>query len=60
MKRDVPHFRIGLLLTEAGILAPKQLDEAIQQGDQTSVPFLRVLVSNGVLKQHELQAVIRA
>jgi hypothetical protein len=60
MKRDVPHFRIGLLLTEAGILAPKQLDEAIQQGEQTSVPFLRVLVSSGELKQHELQAVIRA
>src|SRR6185437_2172857 len=60
MKRDVPHFRIGLLLTEAGILAPKQLDEAIQEGEQTGIPFLRVLVSSGQLKQHELQAVIRS
>jgi TM2 domain-containing membrane protein YozV len=60
MKRDVPHFRIGLLLTEAGILAPKQLDDAIQQGEQSGIPFLRVLVSSGELKQHELQAVIRA
>lgn len=60
MKRDVPHFRIGLLLTEAGILAPKQLDDAIQNGDQSGTPFLRVLVSSGELKQHELQAVIRA
>jgi hypothetical protein len=60
MKRDVPHFRIGLLLTEAGIIAPKQLDEAIRQGDQDGTPFLRVLVGSGELKQHELQAVIRA
>ena len=60
MKRDVPHFRIGLLLTEAGILLPRQLDDAIQQGEQEGVPFLRVLVSTGYLKQHELQAVIRA
>ena len=60
MKRDVPHFRIGLLLTEAGILLPRQLDDAIQQGEQEGVPFLRVLVSSGFLKQHELQAVIRA
>jgi hypothetical protein len=60
MKRDVPHFRIGLLLTEAGILAPKQLDDAIQLGEQSGLPFLKVLVSTGSLKQHELQAVIRA
>jgi TM2 domain-containing membrane protein YozV len=59
MKRDIPHFRIGLLLTEAGILAPKQLDDAIQQGEQEGTPFLRILVSCGYLKQHELQAVIR-
>jgi TM2 domain-containing membrane protein YozV len=60
MKRDVPHFRIGLLLTEAGILAPQQLDEAIRQGEQNGEPFLKVLVSSGGLRQHELQAVIRA
>lgn len=60
MKRDVPHFRIGLLLTEAGILAPKQLDDAIRQGETDGTPFLRVLVGSGELKQHELQAVIRA
>jgi hypothetical protein len=60
MKRDVPHFRIGLLLTEAGILAPKQLDDAIQLGEQSGLPFLKVLVSTGSLRQHELQAVIRA
>lgn len=60
MKRDVPHFRIGLLLTEAGIIAPKQLDEAIRKGEQAGAPFLRILVGNGELKQHELQAVIRA
>jgi hypothetical protein len=60
MKRDVPHFRIGLLLTEAGIIAPKQLDEAIRQGEQAGTPFLRILVGSGELKQHELQAVIRA
>jgi hypothetical protein len=60
MKRDVPHFRIGLLLTEAGIIAPVQLDAAIQQGEQKGEPFLKVLVGAGYLKQHELQAVIRA
>lgn len=60
MKRDVPHFRIGLLLTEAGIIGPSQLDEAIRQGEQEGQPFLRVLVGSGYLKQHELQAVIRA
>lgn len=60
MKRDVPHFRIGLLLTEAGIIAPTQLDDAIRRGEQESTPFLRVLVGDGELKQHELQAVIRA
>jgi hypothetical protein len=60
MKRDVPHFRIGLLLTEAGIIAPVQLDAAIQQGEECGEPFLRVLVGSGYLKQHELQAVIRA
>lgn len=60
MKRDVPHFRIGLLLTEAGILAPQQLDDAIRQGETDGTPFLRVLVGSGELKQHELQAVIRA
>jgi hypothetical protein len=60
MKRDVPHFRIGLLLTEAGILAPQQLDDAIKTGSQSGLPFLKVLVSSGTLKQHELQAVIRA
>lgn len=60
MKRDVPHFRIGLLLTEAGIIAPVQLDAAIQQGEQRGEPFLKVLVGAGYLKQHELQAVIRA
>ena len=60
MKRDVPHFRIGLLLTEAGILAPQQLDDAIKVGTQSGMPFLKVLVSSGSLKQHELQAVIRA
>lgn len=60
MKRDVPHFRIGLLLTEAGILAPQQLDEAIVQSEQKGTPFLRLLITEGALKQHELQAVIRA
>lgn len=60
MKRDVPHFRIGLLLTEAGILAPEQLDSAIRNGEQSGEPFLKVLVSSGGLRQNELQAVIRA
>jgi hypothetical protein len=60
MKRDVPHFRIGLLLTEAGIIEPVQLDAAIQRGEESGEPFLRTLVGAGILKQHELQAVIRA
>lgn len=60
MKREVPHFRIGLLLTEAGILSPEQLDEAIQSGETSGVPFLRVLVASGLLTQPELQAVVRA
>lgn len=60
MKRDVPHFRIGLLLTEAGIIEPVQLDAAIQRGEETGEPFLRALVGAGLLRQHELQAVIRA
>jgi TM2 domain-containing membrane protein YozV len=60
MKREVPHFRIGLLLTEAGILTPEQLDVAIQSGESSGVPFLRVLVASGLLTQHELQAVVRA
>lgn len=60
MKRDVPHFRIGLLLTEAGIIEPVQLDAAIQRGEDSGEPFLRTLVGSGLLRQHELQAVIRA
>ncbi len=60
MKREVPHFRIGLLLTEAGILDPQQLNAAIMAGEKTGVPFLRVLVSSGFLSQEELQAVVRA
>lgn len=60
MKRDVPHFRIGLLLTEAGIIAPEQLDDAIGKSEREGQPFLRVLVTSGELKHHELQAVIRA
>lgn len=60
MKREVPHFRIGLLLTEAGILDPQQLNAAIMAGEKTGVPFLRVLVSSGFLSQQELQAVVRA
>jgi len=60
MKRDVPHFRIGLLLTEAGIIAPEQLDDAISKSEKEGQPFLRVLVGSGELKHHELQAVIRA
>jgi hypothetical protein len=41
------------------MVEPGQLDAAIESGKKTGVPFLRILVTAGVLSQKELQALVR-
>lgn len=59
MKQDAQQFRIGILLTEAGIVTVPQLEAACATEKSTGEPFLRVLLLGGLLHHNELQAVVR-
>lgn len=59
MKQDAQQFRIGILLTEAGVISVDQLEVACANEKNGGEPFLRILLAGGLLHVQELQAVVR-
>ncbi|MCC7528669.1 MAG: hypothetical protein IT342_09115, partial [Candidatus Melainabacteria bacterium] len=60
MTSEAGGVRLGDLLTQAGLLSPEELREAMQIAKHQSLPVGRVLIMSGFLSDGQLRAAVQA
>ncbi|MBX9951244.1 MAG: hypothetical protein K2Y39_18900, partial [Candidatus Obscuribacterales bacterium] len=60
MTSEAGGVRLGDLLTQAGLLRPEELREAMQIAKHQSLPVGRVLIMSGFLSDGQLRAAVQA